>query len=148
MKMSMIDKTSVFNKDKKEWTINFPSGRQIIVSNDFLSTIHSAFPLPGEGDYKMILRNYEFSTCPGITEWKKEHENDMSQRDVTFEELEKMLFDDCDKYGSENVYQDVKENAIEMIHYSNVLPGGYIANTPNWGQIIAEKNIEDEERDI
>lgn len=143
----MRDKTSIFNENKQEWTVNFPSGRQIIVSNDFLSTIHSAFPLPGEGDYKMILKNYQFSTCPGITTWKKEHENDMSKRDVTLEELEEMFFNDCDKYDAENVYQDVKENAIESIYYSNVLPGGYTANTPNWGQIIAEKEAEDE-RDL
>ena len=146
--MSFEDNTSIFNKETKEWTVNFPSGRQINMSNSLLSTIYDAAATPNSNHYKTILRAYEFSTCPGITEWKKEHENDMSQRDVTFEELEKMLFDDCDKYGTENIYQDVKENAIEMIHYSNVLPGGYIANTPNWGQIIAEKEKEDEERDI
>ena len=140
----MVDQSSVFNKNTKEWTINFPSGRQIFVSNEFLSNIHSICPMPGESDYKMILQSYNTSTCPGITAWDKEHENDMSARDVTYEELEEMFFNDCDKYDAENVYQDVQENGIQFIHFRDVLPGNYTPNLPNWEQIIADKEAEEE----
>lgn len=146
-KTSMRDKTSIFNENKQEWTVSFPSGRQIIVSQEFLSDIYYISLIPDK-DYEKILRSYQISTCPEITAWKKEHPNDISGRNITLEELEKMFFKDYDKYGEENVYQDIHENGIESIYFRDLPPGGWpIPNLPNWNKIITDKEAEDE-RDL
>ena len=130
--MSITNNTFTYNNEIKKWIVTFPSGR----------LIHISEPLLGERSYKTILIEYEFSTCPGITTWKKEHEHDVSQEDITLEELEKMFFEDCDKYGTENVYQDVWENSMYIVCCMDGV--NYTPNLPNWNQIIVDKEVEDE----